>query len=53
MSCSMYIMSKWSWGKQVRVGAAQAEYSKCYPSIIDREVDKIAQRVGICPALML
>ena len=29
---------------------AQIEHGKSYLGIIDREIDKIAQTVGICPA---
>lgn len=35
------------------VGAAQVEHSKQYLGVIVREVDKIAQRVALCPVLVL
>jgi hypothetical protein len=40
-----------AWPAGVRV--AQEEHSKLYLGVIDKEVDKIAQRVDICPALVL
>ena len=35
------------------VRAAQAEHGKSYLRVIDREVDRIAWRADICPALVL
>lgn len=29
------------------------EHGEWYPGVIDREIEKIAQRVNICPALRL
>lgn len=40
-------------GWPVKVGAALVEHSKSYLRVIDGEVDKLAQRVDVCPALVL
>ena len=40
-------------GQPVRTGVAQAERGKQYLGVIDREAEKIAQRVDVCPALVL
>lgn len=40
-------------GQSVGVGVDQAEQSKWCLSITDGEVEQIAQRVDICPALVL
>jgi len=32
---------------------AQAEHGKQYLRVIDREAEKIAQRVAVCPVLVL
>jgi len=40
-------------GQPVRTGVTQAEYAKQYLGVMDREAGKIAQRVDVCPALVL
>jgi len=40
-------------GQPVRTGVAQAEHGKQYLGVMDREAEKIAQRVDVCPALVL
>jgi len=40
-------------GQSVRTGIAQAEHGKQYLRVIDREAEKIAQRVDVCPVLVL
>jgi len=40
-------------GQPVRTGVTQAEHGKQYLGVMDREAEKIAQRVDVCPALVL
>lgn len=40
-------------GWPVAVGVASVEHSKSYLRVIDGEVDKLAQRVNVCPVLVL
>jgi hypothetical protein len=38
----------WPQGTPLGVGAAQVKHGESYLRVIDREVDKIEQRAGIC-----
>jgi len=40
-------------GQPVRTGVAQAEHGKPYLGVMDREAEKIAQRVDVYSALVL
>ena len=40
-------------GQPVRTGVTQAEHGKQYLRVIEREAEKIAQRVDVSPALVL
>lgn len=42
-----------SRGLASQIRAAQAEHGESYRGVIGREVDIIAQRVDVCPALGL